>query len=176
MALDKDGVVHVAGWGQHGQLGLGGTVVTCFEFEPVRALGAANIQAIGAGSLFSAAVDSEGRVYTWGNGEQGQLGMSIGMDRPKEHNTPTRVKKLGKEFAVEICCGETSMTVLCKSGKVFGWGRGFYETDKNGAKKKESHRDSPQLITRLDPCQYWIIKCPKELSFIVSPTRECNPA
>jgi len=167
LVLTKDGNVLSSGWGQHGQLGQGRETEICFEFRPIREL--SNISSISAGSLFSLALNNNGKVFAWGCGEQGQLGARAWPDKnKKEIYSPVKIKGLSKEFVKEICCGESNILCYCKSGKIYGWGQGYYDKNNaSGIDKKESNREFMTIINKIDPCQYWIIKCQKELSFIV---------
>mmetsp|Transcript_12916 Transcript_12916/g.6385 ORF Transcript_12916/g.6385 Transcript_12916/m.6385 type:complete len:101 (+) Transcript_12916:76-378(+) len=76
---------------------------------------------ISAGGIFSACVGSNGKVYTWGNGELGQLG--LGRDI-RQMPFATEVSNLQNDFVYDLVCGETHVIVLCTNGSIFGWGQG----------------------------------------------------
>ncbi len=152
LVLDRKGIAYTAGWGKHGQLGRPQTE-TSFELSPVAPLARRQIVAIGAGSLFSAAVDSEGRLFTWGNGELGQLGVKLnplgGGEGELESRVPVEVY-LGQETALEVVCGESNMLVYCKSGRIFGWGRGV---SGDGTTARQVYKRSPEQIRSADSVQ-----------------------
>lgn len=168
LVLDKDGILYAAGWGQHGQLGLGAKVIDAEEFEIIKALTTTTVCAIGAGSLFSAAIDNLGKVFTWGNGEQGQLGFTGSIKSEKSTFSPVWVQKISNEIALELCCGECSIMVYCKSGNVYGWGQGVHAKSlKENSTISTVTKNFPQKVIKINPTQYWGVKIQKELSFIV---------
>jgi Regulator of chromosome condensation (RCC1) repeat len=71
--------MQVYAWGLNtsGQLGLGDTV-TRRSPAPVDALWAIPVVRLGAGSAHSAALASNGFLFTWGSNERGQLGIAAG--------------------------------------------------------------------------------------------------
>ncbi|GAX76187.1 hypothetical protein CEUSTIGMA_g3631.t1 [Chlamydomonas eustigma] len=112
------------GSGANYQLGTGSTD---FHEHPVRvdALGAGvQIHILAAAKYHSAAVDSAGRLYTWGWGRGGRLGHP-------DHNIhageralihPWAVLGLGKRQVTAIAAGKHHMLVCTGSGEVFSWG------------------------------------------------------
>ena len=72
-ALTSDGVVYTWGRGGHGQLGHGDT---SRQITPkrVEALARTSVRALACGDWHTAALTSDGVVYTWGRGDDGQLG------------------------------------------------------------------------------------------------------
>lgn len=124
LMLDSEGKVYSCGWGEDGQLGLGeydtqGSFldknINCITSLP------AKIVKISAGSTFSACLSDLGKVYTWGNGEQGQLGQGIYL---KSAKVPTYVNSLSQDFIIDLVCGESHTMCISQNGKVFGWGQG----------------------------------------------------
>ena len=55
----------------------------------------------GAAATHAAAIDDEGRLYTWGRNERGQLGHGD----YKNRGTPTLVEALRDEKCVAVACG-----------------------------------------------------------------------
>jgi len=80
LALLKNvsGIMEVWAWGRNieGQLGLGHNRMPVASPAQIP-LGGIDVQALAAGGNFSAALDSMGNVYTWGNDSVGQLGDSL---------------------------------------------------------------------------------------------------
>ena len=159
LVLNDKGEIYSAGWDQHGQSGQDKAderAEPATYFSMIR--GIEGVVAIGAGSLFSAAIDSDGRVYTWGNNDYGQLGLGQTGDMREP-----KIVDLGEERALEVCCGEANALVYCRSGAIFGWGQGFCDDDKT----KEIFRMTPEYIHRLDSVHYYGIEPPSELPLMV---------
>lgn len=72
-ALTVTRQVFTWGWGQFGQLGQGNTASRLVATE-VKALEKAQVRVVECGSLHTAAVTEQGELYTWGMGDDGQLG------------------------------------------------------------------------------------------------------
>jgi alpha-tubulin suppressor-like RCC1 family protein len=70
------------------------------------------------GSYFSAVITATGKVYTWGCGNEGKLGLGDKIQR----TAPTRVEMPFSEPVVDIACGMTHVLVLTRKGEVYGWG------------------------------------------------------
>lgn len=124
LALDSDGRLYSFGWAEDGQLGLpldrlkDGQM--SFEIGEIPALRKQRVVKVAAGALFSACLTEEGRMYIWGNGEQGQLGLGSTI---KKADLPTLQQAL-KEEVLDLICGENSVICITKSGKAHGWGQG----------------------------------------------------
>jgi alpha-tubulin suppressor-like RCC1 family protein len=73
-----------------------------------------------AGSSHSLALDNKGKLYTWGNNEDGQLGLG-----DEEHrNIPTLVSK---EITFKtIAAGSSHSLALDTKGKLYAWGYNGY--------------------------------------------------
>ena len=69
---------------------------------------------VSLGAHMTAAIDSKGRLLTWGKGEY--LGMSTA-DRYK----PTILKDLSSKVSVEVCCGDSHTLCLTSEGIVYAW-------------------------------------------------------
>jgi alpha-tubulin suppressor-like RCC1 family protein len=124
LALDSDGRLYSFGWAEDGQLGLpldrlkDGQM--SFEIGEIPALRKQRVVKVAAGALFSACLTEEGRMYIWGNGEQGQLGLG---NTIRKADLPTLQQAL-KEEVLDLICGENSLICITKSGKAHGWGQG----------------------------------------------------
>ncbi|CAN0153976.1 unnamed protein product [Discosporangium mesarthrocarpum] len=66
-------------------------------------------------SIFLSAV-----VYSWGRGEDGQLGLGDTNDQ----NHPVLVDALKSTGVVQVACGSGHTVVLSVDGEVYTWGRG----------------------------------------------------
>jgi alpha-tubulin suppressor-like RCC1 family protein len=78
-AIKTDGTLWSWGWGTCGQLGDGGTTSKC---SPVREISSStNWCSVGVGRYHSAAVKTDGTLWSWGRGTCGQLGHGTVIDR-----------------------------------------------------------------------------------------------
>lgn len=127
LALSQDGTVYVWGYGGEGQLGLGtdtmreksvASVPTAISPEM---FGNKRVVHIAAGSQFSAAVTEDGKLYTWGSDQYGQLGHG------KESwsvASPKVVRGLLRYPVAQVACGQYHMAAITQSHEVFTWGYG----------------------------------------------------
>lgn len=106
------------GWGYNNYGQLGGSPNYC-EFQPVPVEGLpSGIKQVTCGEYFSAALDSNGKVYTWGRGDQGQLGHNDKSDlaNPKKIDFPEKIRK--------ISAGDSHLVLLDEAGRVYVTGSG----------------------------------------------------
>ena len=130
LVVCSKGTVWACGWAEDGQLGLPysfltseGTMSSQFAEVP----GVSNAIKVSAGALFSAAVTSTGSVLTWGNGDQGQLGLGT-----QVRSTERPMVVSGVTDAVDVVCGENYCICLTAGGKAYGWGSGLAGRFDNG--------------------------------------------
>ncbi|XP_077868707.1 E3 ubiquitin-protein ligase HERC2-like [Saccoglossus kowalevskii] len=123
MALTSDGDVYSWGNGDGGRLGHGDTNA---RDEPVliQSLCGKHITHISCGSTYSAAITSQGELYTWGRGNYGRLGHGSSED----HSTPSLVVGLKGQRVIDISCGSGDAQTLAvtEDGSVWSWGDGDY--------------------------------------------------
>ena len=124
LALDSDGKVYSWGYDSNGQLGDGGTNTN--QSSPVAVdtsgvLAGKTIVAISAGSAYSLALDSDGKVYAWGNGGDGQLGYGDVMHQASPVAVDTSGVLNGKTVKV-IAAGGGHSLAIDSDGKVYAWG------------------------------------------------------
>ena len=137
------GEVYCWGWGQDGRLG-NGTKKTMNV--PVMAVGLQGHQvvAVSCGASHTAAVTSNGNVFCWGSGEDGQLGLGS----RESFRSPMMVELggLGALRVTQVVCGGRHTLVLTSNGLVFSWGRGFHGRLGHG---DDSSLDAPKVIGAL---------------------------
>ena len=112
----------VAGMGNNlaGQLGLGSSSrVSEYVLQRVAVDPSVKATRIAAGQQHGAMVDDQGRVWTWGMGEAGQLGRPDGVEEP---STPGMVRQLPAP-AIDVVCGFNTTAALLDDGRVFVWGK-----------------------------------------------------
>ena len=123
LVLDSTGCVYAFGWAEDGQLGLPDTCISegMMTTKIERVEGIQKAVKVSAGSLFSAVLTETGNVYTWGNGDQGQLGQG---SKVLHRARPSQVTSISAETIVDLVCGESHVLAVSQEGKVFGWGQG----------------------------------------------------
>lgn len=113
--------VYTWGNGTGGRLGHGdekiSTSPTPVEFFSSQGL---HIKDVVCGATHTAAITSDGALYTWGNGRHGRLGLGTDANQ----TSPSLVEVLRDEKVTQVATGEAHMIALTESGKVFAWGRG----------------------------------------------------
>ncbi|KAL1519450.1 hypothetical protein AB1Y20_022972 [Prymnesium parvum] len=90
------------GWGQHGQLGLGDWRDELLP-QPLLSLAEVDVQKLCLGGRHSLALCSDGRVYTWGRDQEGQLGLGA----QGACCVPTQVETLAADLVslLDASCG-----------------------------------------------------------------------
>lgn len=136
LAVDDRGRVYMWGSNEYSKLGLG---PGAGDYEPLPRLMDAfegiEIVDISCGDYYTAAVDKDGKMYSWGWGGStmkgsGGLGHAGGKDEP----TPRLLRSLVDQgvpiAAVE--CGEFHTVALSQDGEIWAWGNGEYGRLGNG--------------------------------------------
>lgn len=123
-AIKTDGTLWTWGENYYGQLGNG---TNTDSLVPQKILD--NVVSVSCGgssvsSPFTAALKSDGSLWTWGANDRGQLGTGI----PKDSNVP--VKILDNVASVE--CGVFNMAVIKTDGSLWMWGDNYYGQLGNG--------------------------------------------
>ena len=129
LALTSDGQVYAWGSNNRGQLGNGlGTDSAVPVAVPSAAFNGATVIAIAAGLEHSLALTDDGRIFAWGAGFDGRLGIGGGMSIDGLISTiPVAVVDSGAlagKKAVAIGAGATYSLALTSDGRVFAWGTG----------------------------------------------------
>jgi alpha-tubulin suppressor-like RCC1 family protein len=121
MAIDKNG--RAWGWGNNQQGQLGDNTQTS-QTTPVSVLGGVKTFCkISTGVQHTAAIDKNGRVWCWGQNNQGEIGNNTIAFRCL---TPVSVAGAGavKTFC-EIKAGNSYTMAIDNNGKVWGWGANY---------------------------------------------------
>ena len=126
LALTNAGDVYAWGWNDFGQLGVqghsrveAGLQFVRFPVPRQRVI----ITAIASGEEHSAAVSSQGDVYTWGSNARGQLGLGNLPKGQRFVRHPMHVD-MGGRRASQVACGAVHTVALIDTGSVFTWGAG----------------------------------------------------
>ena len=116
LAIARNGRVWAWGYNLVGQLGIGSTLSVR---TPISIGGTAKTFCkIAVGQLHSAAIDKNGRAWTWGYNLNGQLGDNSTTSRL----TPVSVAGAVKTFCA-ISAGSNYTIAIDKNGRSWGWGR-----------------------------------------------------
>jgi alpha-tubulin suppressor-like RCC1 family protein len=119
LALDQGGVLWAWGWNQEGQLGNGSGGSFVFSDTPAQVIGlGAAVTAIACGSLHSLALDVNGDVWAWGNGDGGALGTGVLVDA----YNPVLVASLQGQNITQISIANDTNLAMDVNGKLWTWG------------------------------------------------------
>ncbi|HZF02221.1 MAG TPA: hypothetical protein VE344_10035 [Methylomirabilota bacterium] len=117
IALQSDRTVKAWGYNGDGQLGNGTNGWWTSSSTPAPVLGLSNITAIACGGDHSLAVDTNGTLFLWGYGYDGELGNGS----QDSTNVPFALNSISNVIA--IAGGDISSLALTASGKLYEWGR-----------------------------------------------------
>jgi len=121
LAIDSAGAVHAWGYGGQGNLGRG----TADSNVPIQVTGGSlagkTVTAISSGIYHNLALDSTGRVHTWGYNGYGQIGNST----TNQQTTPIAVTggSIAGKTIVSISANGSSSLAIDSEGSVHAWGR-----------------------------------------------------
>ncbi|CAI5713012.1 unnamed protein product [Peronospora effusa] len=125
--LTAKGTVYMFGRGRNGRLGLGDNKWRDTPHPIVRFPKGTCISHVVCGWNFTAALDRQGNIFTWGKTGEGQCGLGY-VD--KDQVVPRCVEKLrevaGGSSVVDVACGYTHTVVLVATGELYSWGLGEY--------------------------------------------------
>ena len=126
-AVRRDGVVYSWGGGGFGKLGHGGTdnewspaQVAALDPDRLLSQGVGSVVSVEAGEQHSLAITTLGRVFMWGQGSQGRLGLGSEND---EHS-PVMLSGPGVSdlCIVRASCGTHHTLAITDTGDVYLWG------------------------------------------------------
>jgi len=144
-AVDRSGAVWSAGRNWTGEIGREGDTT---HTNKVDAPSGVTFTQVACGKSFTAAVASDGTLFTWGSGRQGVLGRG---DTGEVAHKPTPVpsSSFGGEKVKAVACGQELLVVLTESGKVFTCGNNDYFKLGLGASQQARVVATPQLVPAL---------------------------
>jgi hypothetical protein len=102
--------------GEGAAVGHGDEDAICTDPTPVTALAGVRVRSVAAGSRNSLALGWDGRVYSWGENRNGQLGQGDRLDKP----APALVE--GLESVRGVAAAYDHSLAVTQSGAVFSWG------------------------------------------------------
>ncbi|KAK7604748.1 hypothetical protein V9T40_005934 [Parthenolecanium corni] len=112
------------------------------------------VKAVACGFSHCMILSNDGRVFTWGDNEAGQLGHSEQLS-PSQYShsngtsTPSEVKGcIEGKVVIDISCGGRFSVVILEGGKVCSWG--FNHRGQLGINSKDVHSSVPVLVSALN--------------------------
>ncbi|KAI8351381.1 regulator of chromosome condensation 1/beta-lactamase-inhibitor protein II [Mortierella sp. GBAus27b] len=123
VALTEDGYVYTWGTFRSAEGILGHSKEKEVQEVPTIVMGIHEIVDIATGTDHILALDAKGMVYSWGNGQQMQLGRRIVARRMLNGLTPESV---GAKGITRIGAGSYHSFALDKDGKAYSWGLNTY--------------------------------------------------
>ena len=130
LAISSGGEIYSWGWNMEGQLGYedeGFTVVPALVSD----LSGKTITAAAGGWRHTLALDSSGKVYSWGDNQYGQLGYTT--DSISDNTEPRQITDFPAGIVInKIAAGELFSLALTSGGRVYAWGKNSYGQHGNG--------------------------------------------
>ena len=113
------------------------------------------VSQVACGTEHAAAITAEGRLYTWGGGDRGRLGLGS----EEDSHTPQLVVALEEKAICQVSCGTFHTLALTTDGMAYAWGSGkdgklglgdvaycpFFERDAAG----QPFVSKPQLLSAM---------------------------
>jgi E3 ubiquitin-protein ligase HERC2 len=121
--VSQDGKLYACGEGTNGRLGLGhNNNVPTPRQVPVVSQFIVKKLAVHSGGKHAMALTLDGKVFSWGEGEDGKLGHGNRLTLEK----PKLVEALKSKRIREIACGSSHSAAISASGELYTWGLGEY--------------------------------------------------
>ena len=120
-AIGSDNILYAWGYGSDGELGNGTTPVAQTTPVAVPLPGGATPKAIAAGQFTGYAIGSDGVLYAWGYGSDGELGNGT---TPAAQTTPVAVPLPGGATPKLIAAGASTAYAIGSDGVLYAWGLG----------------------------------------------------
>jgi len=139
--LTDNGEIYTWGEGKFGRLGHGAER-NCHSPRLVESFLGQRPRQIACGGFHSAVYTEDGKMFTFGGGEHGQLGHGDKVNKIR----PTLVEALDGVFISQITCGWSHSVALTSKGRVYTWGNGDHGKLGHGSGKKVS---TPQMVEKL---------------------------
>ncbi|XP_018880923.2 probable E3 ubiquitin-protein ligase HERC6 isoform X1 [Gorilla gorilla gorilla] len=113
--------------------------------EPIQALETLIVDLVSCGKEHSLAVCHKGRVFAWGAGSEGQLGIG---EFKEISFTPKKITTLNGIKIIQVSCGHYHSLALSKDSQVFSWGKNSH--GQLGLGKEFPSQASPQRVRSLE--------------------------
>ena len=119
LAITADGAVWSWGWGGYGMLGHGDQQNQLLP-KKIEAFAGLRVVAVSVGHDHSLALTADGAVWSWGDGDYGQLGHGDEEDQWQ----PKKVEAFAGQRVVALSDGESHSLALTADSAVLTWGHG----------------------------------------------------
>uniref|UniRef100_A0A6B2EBN7 HECT-type E3 ubiquitin transferase n=1 Tax=Phlebotomus kandelakii TaxID=1109342 RepID=A0A6B2EBN7_9DIPT len=141
--VSQDGKVYACGEGTNGRLGLGHNCnVSTPRQIPVLSQYVVKKVAVHSGGKHALALTLDGKVFSFGEGEDGKLGHGNRMTLDK----PKLIEALRSKRIRDVACGSSHSAAITSSGELYSWGLGEYGRLGHG---DNSTQLKPKLVTAL---------------------------
>uniref|UniRef100_A0AAY4E4M2 E3 ubiquitin-protein ligase HERC2 n=1 Tax=Denticeps clupeoides TaxID=299321 RepID=A0AAY4E4M2_9TELE len=123
-AVTVEGKVYACGEATNGRLGLGLSSGTIPIPRQITALSNYVVKkvAVHSGGRHAMALTVDGKVFSWGEGDDGKLGHFSRMNCDK----PRLIEALKTKRIRDIACGSSHSAAITSSGELYSWGLGEY--------------------------------------------------
>ncbi|XP_061894415.1 E3 ubiquitin-protein ligase HERC2-like [Entelurus aequoreus] len=123
-AVTVEGKIHACGEATNGRLGLGLSSGTIPIPRQISALSNYVVKkvAVHSGGRHAMALTVDGKVFSWGEGDDGKLGHFSRMNCDK----PRLIEALKTKRIRDIACGSSHSAAITSSGELYSWGLGEY--------------------------------------------------
>lgn len=118
MAIKTDGTLWTWGQGAYGVLGSG--LTTSRSSPQTTTLAGTDWSKVSAGDRFSAAIKTDGVMYTWGKNNRGQLGDGTTTNR----SSPVSIFGAVISNWTQLACGYEHSLGIAATGLLYSWGSG----------------------------------------------------
>ncbi|KAG1662456.1 E3 ubiquitin-protein ligase HERC2 [Nymphon striatum] len=121
--VSHDGKVYACGEGTNGRLGLGYTsnVPTPQQLTSISHFVVKKV-AVHSGGRHAMALTVDGKVFSWGEGEEGKLGHNNRMT----YHQPKLISALKSKRIRDVSCGSSHSAAVTSTGELYLWGLGEY--------------------------------------------------
>ena len=188
LILKNDNTVFAFGNNEEGELGLKDKNLETYKLTKINFGSYTNkIIQISAGTVHNLALTFDGKIFSWGSSQGGQLGLSEeyllrlpGFKESYNIYEPIQVPCFN-EAIVGISCGEAHSIAVDKNGSVYSWGYGssgqlglgFCEDDfEPGISQHKTRIFTPQKIKKLEKENIREVHCGKTFSMFLNDKRE----
>jgi len=135
------------GYGQGYIIEENGDVIPVFDVENELEIDI-KFHSMGVGKEFRVGIGlNDSRLYSWGKGNQGQLGLG----HTRGSKVPELLSSVQDKKFVCVDCGEAHAAAVDDGGSVFSWGRGFEGQLGQGVNKEAQLHLNPSQSLRLVP-------------------------
>jgi alpha-tubulin suppressor-like RCC1 family protein len=135
-AITSDGKLYLWGGNDNNKLGIKSN--NKFETAPKQVESMNGIKRVSCGFGHTAAINTNGELYTWGHGYFGQLGHDDFMTK----NEPKKVTTGDIKFE-KVKCGSYHTLALDKKNMVYCWGRGGVNLNQ----EPNNHKKIPDIVS-----------------------------